>query len=101
MDRPRPQQYTRPEKIAGYPMGPAFRAGFLVDVSSGMRTFRPVINTAKCVNCLRCFLMCPEGSIDKSGSKPEVDYDYCKGCGICAHECKVKAIHMEKEVADR
>jgi 2-oxoisovalerate ferredoxin oxidoreductase delta subunit len=27
----------------------------------------------------------------------EVNYDYCKGCGICAHECPTKAITMVEE----
>ena len=36
------------------PMGSALRTGQLHEVSSGMRTFRPVIDTAKCVHCLRC-----------------------------------------------
>ena len=48
------------------PMGPAFEAGQLYDVSSGMRTFRPIIDQNKCVHCLRCFLVCPDGVIDKS-----------------------------------
>jgi Pyruvate/2-oxoacid:ferredoxin oxidoreductase delta subunit len=26
-----------------------------------------------------------------------IDYDYCKGYGICANVCKVKAITMEQE----
>ncbi|MCC7467668.1 MAG: 4Fe-4S binding protein, partial [Burkholderiaceae bacterium] len=26
-----------------------------------------------------------------------VDLDFCKGCGICAHECPKKAISMERE----
>ena len=25
----------------------------------------------------------------------EICYDYCKGCGICAHECKKGAITMQ------
>ncbi|MFZ8855432.1 MAG: 4Fe-4S binding protein, partial [Thermofilaceae archaeon] len=27
----------------------------------------------------------------------EIDYDHCKGCGICANECPVKAIAMVEE----
>lgn len=29
--------------------------------------------------------------------KYEIDYDYCKGCGICANECPTKAIEMVPE----
>ena len=50
------------------PLGPSFPTGQLHDISSGMRTFRPVIDTEKCVKCLRCFLVCPDGAIDKSGA---------------------------------
>ncbi|HHH77643.1 MAG TPA: hypothetical protein ENL18_00310, partial [Thermoplasmatales archaeon] len=31
-------------------------------------------------------------------NKAVVDYDYCKGCGICASECPTHAIAMEREV---
>ena len=27
----------------------------------------------------------------------EVDYDFCKGCGICAEECPCGAIQMQPE----
>ena len=95
MERPVVDLEYKVEKI---PMGPAFPAGRLVDVSSGMRTFRPVIDHEKCVKCLRCFLVCPDGTIDKSGDQLEIDYDYCKGCGVCCKECKIGAITMIKEV---
>jgi len=29
--------------------------------------------------------------------KVAIDLDYCKGCGICAAECKFDAIEMEEE----
>lgn len=79
------------------PLGPSFPTGQLHDISSGMRTFRPVIDTEKCVKCLRCFLVCPDGAIDKSGAVLEIDYDYCKGCGVCNRACKLGAITMIKE----
>ena len=62
------------------------------------RVFKPILDKTKCTKCLRCWIYCPEGSIkrEKDGTV-SIDYDYCKGCGICAIECKVKAINMERE----
>ena len=28
----------------------------------------------------------------------DVNMDYCKGCGVCANECRFKAITMVREV---
>lgn len=97
MNRPKLSQPAPSGVMEQLPMGPATKAGHLIDVSSGMRTFRPVIDSNKCVNCLKCFLVCPDGTIDKSGETLEIDYDYCKGCGVCAKACKVDAISMIKE----
>jgi pyruvate ferredoxin oxidoreductase delta subunit len=43
-------------------------------------------------------LYCPEGvvKVDKQ-NKYVVDMDYCKGCGICAVICPVKALEMKPE----
>lgn len=62
------------------------------------RVFRPKFDKDKCVKCLRCWIFCPEGAItrNKDGTI-SIDYDYCKGCGVCAKECKVKALTMERE----
>ena len=64
----------------------------------------PVWDKEKCINCMRCVVFCPEMAIKtkkvKNGKKNRVeidnfDMDFCKGCGICAEECPVKAIMME------
>jgi len=28
----------------------------------------------------------------------QINYDYCKGCGICSEICPVKAIEMEEVI---
>jgi pyruvate ferredoxin oxidoreductase delta subunit len=66
------------------------------------RSRRPVLLKDKCINCLTCWIYCPDSAIIvKDGKVEDYDYDHCKGCGICYHECPVKgkAIKMipEKE----
>ncbi|HDJ83937.1 MAG TPA: pyruvate ferredoxin oxidoreductase, partial [Desulfurococcaceae archaeon] len=45
-------------------------------------------------------LYCPEMAVHWTGEKVVIDYDFCKGCGICAHECPVKAIAMVPESSE-
>ena len=61
------------------------------------RTFKPVVNKEKCINCLQCWIYCPDAAITRLEESVSVDYDYCKGCGICANECPAKAITMVEE----
>jgi 2-oxoacid:acceptor oxidoreductase delta subunit (pyruvate/2-ketoisovalerate family) len=62
------------------------------------RSFKPVLDKSKCTKCKVCWQYCPDNSIKiLADGSVEIDLDYCKGCGICANECKVKAIVMELE----
>ena len=62
------------------------------------RVFRPVLYKSKCVKCLQCWMFCPEATIIRNKDDTiSIDYEYCKGCGICANVCKVKAITLERE----
>ena len=64
------------------------------------RSEKPVWNKEKCINCMICWISCPDSAIIvKDGKITGIDMDHCKGCGICAVECppKIKAITMEKE----
>ena len=57
-----------------------------------------ILDKAKCVKCLRCWIFCPEATVIRNKDDTvDIDYEYCKGCGICADVCKVKAIVMERE----
>ncbi len=51
-----------------------------------------------CNGCNNCWFYCPDASIVKLGEiEYEVNYDYCKGCGICANECPRGVIRMVEE----
>ena len=39
----------------------------------------------------------PRPAIEIVDEQPVINYDYCKGCGICAEECPRKCIVMVEE----
>ncbi len=66
--------------------------------TGGWRTFRPVVARDKCRHCVICYQFCPDGLIwREAGEDILIDYAYCKGCGICGHECPFGAIEMVRE----
>lgn len=68
-------------------------------ITAGWRTFKPVLDESKCVHCMICWMVCPDNAIVvKDGKMVGFFYDHCKGCGVCANECPVKAISMVREV---
>ena len=54
-------------------------------------------NCGSCTECGNCYIFCPENSIkrDPEGYGYIIDMDYCKGCGICVHECPRGAMRMK------
>ena len=63
------------------------------------KTYTPFRDPEKCTRCLLCVLFCPDGSIYWYPEKGDIEFDYnfCKGCGICATECPTNAITMKLE----
>jgi formate dehydrogenase (NADP+) beta subunit len=64
---------------------------------------RRCFSCGECLACDNCWTLCPDNAVLKTretaaGSEHYVfDYDYCKGCGLCAHECPAGFIAMEPE----
>ena len=63
-------------------------------ISGSWRTFKPILDKEKCIDCDNCIIFCPDSCVNK---QHDINYDYCKGCGVCAKVCPFKAIEMKEE----
>jgi 2-oxoacid:acceptor oxidoreductase delta subunit (pyruvate/2-ketoisovalerate family) len=71
-----------------------------LDQDTALLEARRCLSCGNCFECDTCYGVCPDNAIIKlgPGQRYEVNYDYCKGCGVCAEECPCGAIDMVKEV---
>ena len=94
-----------------YEGGLVFPGSSLKYKTGGWRVDRPVIDDSKCILCRRCWLYCPDGAVREvwevvQGPRGRLmrvkrirfDYDFCKGCWVCAEVCPTGAIKMVREV---
>ncbi|MBN2177998.1 MAG: FAD-dependent oxidoreductase [Deltaproteobacteria bacterium] len=70
-----------------------------ISASVAMRESERCFNCGLCNQCDNCYIYCPDMSVvhDSSIQGRHVDYDYCKGCGICVVECPRNAMSLEEE----
>ncbi len=61
------------------------------------RSRRPVVIGDLCRKCRKCVEYCPDVAIYIGEFSAEVNYYYCKGCGICREVCTYMAIEMVEE----
>ena len=59
---------------------------------------KPKFLQKNCIACKVCVLICPEGCIQGKDKNTYIaNYDYCKGCGLCAQVCPKADIVMVEE----
>ena len=70
-----------------------------IPVEKGLREAKRCFSCGICRECNNCLYFCPDICVSLKDGKYEFDYDYCKGCGICSHECCAGVIRMEQEAS--
>jgi 2-oxoacid:acceptor oxidoreductase delta subunit (pyruvate/2-ketoisovalerate family) len=70
-----------------------------LDEQNALFEARRCLSCGNCFECDNCYGLCPDNAVIKLGAglRYEIDYDYCKGCGICVQECPCGAIEMQPE----
>jgi len=70
-----------------------------LDESNALYEARRCLSCGNCFECDNCYGVCPDNAVIKlgPGKRFEFNYDYCKGCGLCAAECPCGAIKMVPE----
>jgi 2-oxoacid:acceptor oxidoreductase delta subunit (pyruvate/2-ketoisovalerate family) len=70
-----------------------------LDETNALYEARRCLSCGNCFECDNCYGVCPDNAVIKlgPGKRFQFNYDYCKGCGICAQECPCGAIAMVPE----
>ena len=70
-----------------------------LDETNALYEARRCLSCGNCFECDNCYGVCPDNAVIKlgPGKRFSIDYDYCKGCGLCAAECPCGAIEMVPE----
>jgi 2-oxoacid:acceptor oxidoreductase delta subunit (pyruvate/2-ketoisovalerate family) len=70
-----------------------------LDETNALYEARRCLSCGNCFECDNCYGVCPDNAVIKlgPGNRFRFNYDYCKGCGLCATECPCGAIKMDPE----
>ncbi len=70
-----------------------------LDETNALYEARRCLSCGNCFECDNCYGVCPDNAVIKlgPGKRFRFNYDYCKGCGLCAAECPCGAIRMVPE----
>ncbi|MBN8491522.1 MAG: NAD(P)-binding protein [Burkholderiales bacterium] len=104
-ERLNPWYYSDAPKTLRPQLDIARRTSSFDEVQGGLSAANALFEARRCLSCGNCFEcdncygVCPDNAVIKlgPGQRFRFNYDYCKGCGLCAAECPCGAIDMVRE----
>jgi len=104
-ERLNPWYYSDAPKTMRPQLDIARRTSSFDEVQGGLTEDNALFEARRCLSCGNCFEcdncygVCPDNAVIKlgPGKRFEFNYEYCKGCGVCAAECPCGAIDMVTE----
>ena len=104
-DRINPWYYSDAPKTVRPQLDIARRTSSFDEVQGGLTEDNALFEARRCMSCGNCFEcdncygVCPDNAVIKlgPGKRFAINYDYCKGCGVCVSECPCGAIDMVPE----
>ncbi len=96
-------EYFQPSARPGMrALKPEARVDSFAEVVHGFTADEAVAEARRCLlcgtcnECENCLQFCPDFAIHRRGGSVafDIDYDHCKGCGICVEECPRDAITL-------
>jgi 2-oxoacid:acceptor oxidoreductase delta subunit (pyruvate/2-ketoisovalerate family) len=104
-ERLNPWYYSDAPKTVRPQLDLARRTSSFDEVQGGLTADNALFEARRCLSCGNCFEcdncygVCPDNAVIKlgPGNRFRFNYDYCKGCGVCAVECPCGAIEMVLE----
>ncbi|CAM3737273.1 NAD(P)-binding protein [Parendozoicomonas haliclonae] len=96
---PQATMHKRPKLEAGVRIGDFREIKGSLTAAQAIAEAQRCMSCGNCMECDNCYGFCPDNAIIKLGAGKgfQIDYDYCKGCGICAAECPLGALDMVME----
>jgi 2-oxoacid:acceptor oxidoreductase delta subunit (pyruvate/2-ketoisovalerate family) len=99
-------EYFRKEKRAAYEQTPAEKSivsfqevNKTLEEPAAYKEANRCFSCGICTYCNNCMIFCPDVAISRdTGDGYTIDYDHCKGCGICVEECPREAMALEEEL---
>ena len=100
-------EHARKEAVPALPVEERSRDAEIEGSLSREQAHHEAVRCLSCGNCMacdNCWTLCPDSAVLKTreeamqGSHYIFDYDYCKGCGLCAKECPCGYISVEEDL---